>query len=599
MKENLDNAFVEFHNINEHLPCLKKLNKSDDVQNLSSPIEYFTVSGESNGYFVDVNAKLAGQETEQTIALFVKRVHLVEPILAMEGAYTFPSDGSLPSKETGWQNTLTKIHSVYNEAYIDTLCGATLSRLVELEKSPHWIRFYGTFNCRTQSYMYNITGEISSLRHEKWFKKNEATGIFRIRVVGEESVRPSVAVVSSEENEIVEESAIECDQLGDTESLSSGSTSVSTDECKSVGPSTDNEADVEVVAPPAVRIVKLDETLDTASEGSQRSKDSGSECSEGSGGSGGSGGSRSRGSKDSGSSGSSGSRGSGSSSGSTQHQCEYYAEFDDFPVQVTLMERCEGTMDALLDAEETDVDGVLAETKDARWSAWLVQVMAALTVAQYYYGFVHNDLHTNNIMWSTTEETHLYYKLSGTTGVTKYLKVPTYGRLMKIIDFGRASFWLSDRSDLLITDSYAPENDAWDQYNCPPYYDETQPRVDPNPSFDLCRLAVSMFDAIYPEQPPTKAPPTVMAKERGRISYETESPLYNLLWKWLTDDEGKSILRKPDDSERFPDFDLYKHIARHAKNCIPREEIQSEYFVNLYSVASPPEEVKVWEVPLN
>ena len=262
------------------------------------------------------------------------------------------------------------------------------------------------------------------------------------------------------------------------------------------------------------------------------------------------------------------------------------------------MERCEGTMDALLDAEEADVDGVLADTKDARWSAWLVQVMAALTVAQYYYGFVHNDLHTNNIMWSTTEETHLYYKLVDDKG-TRYLKVPTYGRLMKIIDFGRASFWLSDRSDLLITDSYAPDNDAWDQYNCPPYYDESQPRVDPNPSFDLCRLAVSMFDAVYPEQPPTKAPPTVMAKERGRITYQTESPLYNLLWKWLTDDEGKSIIRKPDDSERFPDFDLYKHIARHAKNCIPREEIQSEYFVDLYSVNSPPADVKVWEVPLN
>ena len=107
-----------------------------------------------------------------------------------------------------------------------------------------------------------------------------------------------------------------------------------------------------------------------------------------------------------------------------------------------------------------------------------------------------------------------------------------------------------------------------------------------------------MFDAVYPEQPPTKEPQVEMAKERGRITYETESPLYNTLWRWLTDDQGKSIMRKPDDSERFPDFDLYKHIARHAKNSVPREEIQAEYFASLYTIDAPPADVKVWEVPL-
>jgi len=555
MKENLDNEFLQFRNINEHLPSLKKVNKSTEIQNLYSPIEHFTISGESATYFIDVNAKLFGQEAEETIALFVKRVHLVEPIQAMEGIYRFPVDGSLPQEEEGWQKTLAKVHSEYNEAYIDTLCAATLSRLVELDKSPHWIRFYGTFNSRVQSYLYNITGEISSLRHEKWFKKNEEAGIFRISVVGEEPTQPRVDVVDSAQ-ESPGGSMLECEQLDDVESRT---TSVKSDDCKSEIPSTDDDTEIAQVAAPPVRIVKLE----TNSIGDPDDEEEADEDDE-----------------------------------SGAHQCEYYAEFDDFPVQVTLLERCEGTMDALLDVEEASTDPEMAATKDARWSAWILQVMSALTVAQYYYGFVHNDLHTNNIMWSETTETHLYYRLTGKNG-TKYYKVPTYGRLMKIIDFGRASFWLSDRSDLLITDSYAPDNDAADQYNCPPYYDETEPRVDPNPSFDLCRLAVSMFDAIYPEQPPIKSPQTVMAKERGRITYETESLLYNLLWKWLTDDEGRSIMRKPDDSERFPDFDLYKHIARHAKNSIPREEIQSTYFMNLYSIDTPPNDAKVWDVPLD
>jgi hypothetical protein len=290
--------------------------------------------------------------------------------------------------------------------------------------------------------------------------------------------------------------------------------------------------------------------------------------------------------------------GSEDSHESIQNQCEYYAEFDDFPVQVTLLERCEGTMDALLDVEELTTDETMIATKDARWSAWIFQVISALTVAQYYYGFVHNDLHTNNIMWCSTTETHLYYKLDGSD--VKYYKVPTYGRLMKIIDFGRASFWLSDRNDLLITDSYAPGNDAADQYNCPPYFDESEPRVDPNPSFDLCRLAVSMFDALYPEQPPIKDPAVVMSQEEGRVALETESPLYNLLWRWLTDEEGMSIMRNPDDSERFPDFDLYKHIARHAKSAVPREEALNEFFTKSYLVTreSIPDGAKIWEIPL-
>ena len=108
-----------------------------------------------------------------------------------------------------------------------------------------------------------------------------------------------------------------------------------------------------------------------------------------------------------------------------------------------------------------------------------------------------------------------------------------------------------------------------------------------------------MFDSLYPEQPPIKDPAVVMSQEEGRVSLETESPLYNLLWRWLTDDEGMSIMRNPDDSERFPDFDLYKHIARHAKSAVPREEALSELFAG-YSVKREtiPDGTKIWEIPL-
>lgn len=283
-------------------------------------------------------------------------------------------------------------------------------------------------------------------------------------------------------------------------------------------------------------------------------------------------------------------------SGSSQNQTEIFAEFSDFPVQVTMMERCNGTMDALLD-DESNEDGL----KDNRWSAWIYQVIAGLSVAQYYYGFVHNDLHTNNIMWCSTSDEFLYYMLDISGSEQRFFKVPTFGKLMKIIDFGRASFWLKDRKSLIIPDSFADGNDAAGQYNCPPYYDSTEPKVIPNPSFDLCRLAISMFDALYQEEPSLKENGKKISEEDERITFETESELYNLLWKWLTDSEGKNILRNPDDSERFPDFELYKHIARHSNNSIPRIEAQLPYFDNLYRVAKEeiPENTKVWILPLN
>ena len=54
---------------------------------------------------------------------------------------------------------------------------------------------------------------------------------------------------------------------------------------------------------------------------------------------------------------------------------------------------------------------------------------------QKHYSFTHNDLHINNIMYTSTSKTFLYYKYNNI-----YFKVPTYGYLFKIIDFGRSHF---------------------------------------------------------------------------------------------------------------------------------------------------------------
>jgi serine/threonine protein kinase len=277
---------------------------------------------------------------------------------------------------------------------------------------------------------------------------------------------------------------------------------------------------------------------------------------------------------------------------------EQFAEFSNFPVQVTLLEHAEGTMDELLEDEDEE-DETLSTTKEARWSAWLFQVIVALTEAQHYFGFVHNDLHSNNVMWSGTGRTHLYYRVHKGKD-TFLMKVPTYGRIMKIIDFGRASYHLPDPAGFIISDAFFPGNDAAEQYNCEPFYDEKEgKRVEPNRSFDLARLSISMIETLYQERPPAVQPTRIMSKEPGKLYSETVSPVYNLLWEWLQDDEGCNILRLPDGEERYPDFDLYKALAADVHRAIPSKQVEKPMFSAYRCDASDlPSEEPVYDVHL-
>ena len=58
---------------------------------------------------------------------------------------------------------------------------------------------------------------------------------------------------------------------------------------------------------------------------------------------------------------------------------------------------------------------------------------------------------------------------------------------------------------------------------------------------------------------------------------------------WCLDDDNRNILYKNNDEERYPDFKLYKMIARKVHNHIPMKELNREYFNN-YVV--PKKEIK-------
>ena len=181
-------------------------------------------------------------------------------------------------------------------------------------------------------------------------------------------------------------------------------------------------------------------------------------------------------------------------------------------------------MDTLMDQDEIDGFEAGSYEWEQRWIAWLFQVISVLTFLQSTLHFTHNDLHSNNILWRATDKQYLYYS----TKDGSMWRVPTYGKIFSIIDFGRAIFRLGKRN--FISDDHWPNQDASDQYNFGPFYDPKLPQVKPNMSFDLCRLSVGLLDGLFDETPPKGKGKKLMSKDGAWKVYETKSELFNLLW---------------------------------------------------------------------
>ena len=227
-----------------------------------------------------------------------------------------------------------------------------------------------------------------------------------------------------------------------------------------------------------------------------------------------------------------------------------FAYLRDFPTQLIFQEKCDGTLDSLFDDNKMNCEMAMAA---------MFQIVVTLSLYQSVFGFTHNDLHTNNIMYVETEVETLYYKIAG-----KRYAVPTYGRIMKIIDFGRAIYRVGDR--LFTSDCFDKDGDAHTQYNCEPYYNPKKPCIEPNYSFDLCRLATSIYDFVLDEDYLTK-------DAEGKDKRESMDRFQRLIFLWCQDDEERSVLYKSNGDERYKGFSLYKMIARTVHRHVPLDQL--------------------------
>ena len=235
------------------------------------------------------------------------------------------------------------------------------------------------------------------------------------------------------------------------------------------------------------------------------------------------------------------------------------------------MEYCENTFDELILNNDLTQD---------EWYSAFMQIIMILITYQKVFSFTHNDLHTNNVMYNNTNKKFIYYCYK-----KKYYKVPTFGRIFKIIDFGRSIYKFDNK--IFCSDSFQAGGDAATQYNIEPYLNEKKPRLEPNFSFDICRLACSIFDYIIDDF------------EEIKNLKNCNDPIKRLIVEWCLDDKGVNILYKNNGMDRYPDFKLYKMIARCVHNHTPQVQLERPEFKSFEYVTTemPTEIINIDNIP--
>ncbi len=462
-----------------------------------------------------------------------KQAHVYKKTVALMDPYYCMRNNERATEPFFWDFQVDSIKNPENQGYIDIVASSLVSRLSSLYKSPHFCDFYGAFRGRADVFHYNLEDDIDDFRFTHWFWKAIDAGEFGLRVIEKESgnrlsmaeiqslLRPDEEYLSDDDSDSSDDS----DESGDSESEFSCSSSISAETLSSSESKSDSSFDCGLEE---ASISSAEEYIEI----NRRSKTVGTI-----------------------------STASDSTNLSFSDDYTIHAELRGMPVAIMFLEKQSGTLDEFL--ENSAYAPIKTPEQEVRWAAWLFQICAALTQVQIGLNLTHNDLHTNNVLWKKTDKEYLFYK----DAKGRQWRVPTYGYIFTIIDYGRAIFTLSGFT--CISSDYNDGHDAAGMYNFGPIMEDDQPRVYPNRSFDLCRLSCSLVRALYPLNPANLPTGAVLTKEGSVTVRETAHPVFNILWTWLKIKNGQNVLETADGHEKYPGFELYSVIAADAKDAVP------------------------------
>ena len=230
-----------------------------------------------------------------------------------------------------------------------------------------------------------------------------------------------------------------------------------------------------------------------------------------------------------------------SDSSYSDYNNDYIVKLKDIPLQLLFIEKLTGTLEDYLYSDNF---------KDEVLLSCLYQISFSLYYLQEHFDFTHNDLHINNVMYSETETKYLYYLFNN-----KYYRVPTYGKIFKIIDFGRSIFTYKNK--IYMNNVFSKNSEAWGQYEYPSQVDFLKHNselngIKPSYNFDLCRLSMTIIEEINDK--------------------DINEELFNLLKHMCTDKNGNNYCDMPDD------FSLYINISKDTINSLPKDILNNNIF---------------------
>jgi hypothetical protein len=519
---------------------------------------------ENDNNIYKCKVKNANNNKQKDVMGFFKMAPLLDPYKYLIGKYNVSDENLfvLPQLTSSDLDCNAKFVDQNNSAYVDGFFTFLTSGLKQTHKFSHGIDYYGSFLGIKNDFTFNVYDDIDYLNNSDFFNKNKNV-LFKIDdydhlIQNENPVLKPIKIhttsamsqlsAKSFNNEIFdnvfEENTIGLDNLTETAiNLSDLADLVDLTDTDML----DNKSSDRVS-------LKSNSTCSSRSSYTNESSNDGSIEDEDMGLSG-------EGERDNTSESREHEENNSDDSGeweddddddeSDEEEERINATIPKFPVQVISMECCENTFDDLI-LKNT-------ELSDDEWFSALMQIIMILITYQKAFNLTHNDLHTNNVMYNHTNKKFIYYYYK-----KKHYKVPTFGRLFKIIDFGRSIYKFNGK--LFCSDSFQTGGDAATQYNTEPYLNDKKPRLEPNYSFDLCRLACSIFDYVVED-----------TEEIHKLS-KCADPVKRLIVEWCLDDKGINMLYKNNGTDRYPDFKLYKMIARCVHNHTPQAQLERPEF---------------------
>lgn len=436
--------------------------------------------------------------------IFIKSNPILDVLKFMEGCYEFNSlIPSLKSYETN-----KKINNWNNNAYIEIMGCYILNKLTKNNYTSIFPEFYGCVNGISSSYEHDISEDYNFINSDDWFMERNGN---QFEIIFDNSLA-DFDKLSLENLEKLNLKKIKGGASREEELIESDI-------------DIDLDIDIEEIYKQKEKNISVSKINSSDSNSDSSDSDSYSDSS------------------------SDGTWFTDSSNESVMC-ADYWAKVSNIPVEILCMESFETT---LTDLER---DGI----EELEWLGIIFQICFGLAAGQKHLKYIHNDLHSDNIMFNKTEDKYKYFKYEDI-----YYQIPTFGRDIKIIDFARSIFKVNNH--LFYSDVFERSGDAGGQYGYPP---SKFLKTKMNYNFDLARLATTIIEY-----------------------FDVESPIFKLLMEWTNykEDGISKNFNQLDDN-----FSLYVTITKYARNALPKNQLKKELF-NLFKVDkdSLPENITIYE----